>query len=104
MFGLSIINLWSFDVSTEYVRVKYVPSYIVISSSNCAKELVPIAFTALEVIVSGIENLYVVFSLLPTHIRPALSERNLGVASVVGPRSISSILIVAIAALFERGT
>ena len=57
MFGLSIINLWSCDVSTENVLVKYVPSYIVISSSNCAKELVPIAFTALEVIVSGIENL-----------------------------------------------
>ena len=60
--------------------------------------------TALEVIVSGIENLKVVFSLLPTHTRPGLSERNLGEASVVGPKSISSILIVAVAALLERGT
>ena len=54
--------------------------------------------------VSGIENLKVVLSLLPTHTRPALNERNLGVASVVGPKSISSIFIVAVAALFDRGT
>ena len=72
--------------------------------SNLANE-VPFTSTTLDdVISSGIENLYVVFSELPTHTRPARKVKNLGVASFVGPKLISDRLIVAVAAVLERGT
>ena len=45
-----------------------------------------------------------VFAILPTHTSPERSVRNLGVLSFVLPKFISPILIVAIAAVFERGT
>ena len=53
---------------------------------------------------SGNENLKVVFSTLPMHTSPERNVIDFGVASVVAPKSTSSILIVAVAAVFERGT
>ena len=75
-----------------------------IGSSNCAKDVPPISLTLVEVISSGIDKRYVVFSTLPTQTRPERSVKNLGVLSFVVPKLISLILIVAIAAVFERGT
>ena len=43
-------------------------------------------------------------SALPTQTSPALNFKKLGVLSFVGPRLIFPMLIVAIAAVFERGT
>ena len=50
------------------------------------------------------EKRYVVFSALPTHTRPARSLKNFVVLSLVVPTFISLKLIVAVAAVFERGT
>ena len=57
-----------------------------------------------DVISSGIENRYVVPCVLPTQTSPERRVRNFGVLSLVAPKFISPILIVAIAAVFERGT
>ena len=59
--------------------------------------------TLVEVTSSGIENLYVVFSTLPIQTSPERSFKVFGVASVVGPKSTSPNLIVAVAAVLERG-
>ena len=52
-----MIYLWSTDVSTRYTLVNNVPSYTLIGSSNCAKDVPPTSLTLEEVISSGIENL-----------------------------------------------
>ena len=62
------------------------------------------SITLVEVTLSGSENLKVVFSTLPIQTSPARSFKNLGVASVVVPKSTSPNLIVAVAAVLERGT
>jgi hypothetical protein len=62
------------------------------------------SLTLVEVISSGIEKRYVVFSELPTHTRPERNVKKRGVLSFVVPKLISPILIWAIAAVFERGT
>jgi len=56
-----------------------------------------------EVTLSGIEKRKVVFSTLPIHTNPGRSVKMLG-GFDVWPKSTSSILIVAVAAVFERGT
>ena len=104
MFGLSIINLCFADVSTRYVLLRKVPSWTVIGSSNCAKDVPPISTTLVEVTLSGIEKRYVVFSELPTQTSPALSFKNFVVLSFVAPTFISLSRIVAVAAVFELGT
>ena len=45
-----------------------------------------------------------VFATLPTQTSPERSVKNLGVLSFVDPKLTSPILIVAIAAVLERGT
>ena len=75
-----------------------------IGSSNWAKDVPPISLTLDETTVSGNENLNVVFSALPTHVSPERSVRNFVVLSFVVPTSMSPILIVAVAAVFERCT
>ena len=75
-----------------------------IGSLNCAKDVPPISLTLVDVTSSGIENLNVVFSAFPTHTKPDRNVRNFGVLSVVVPKFISLIRIVAVAAVFERGT
>ena len=75
-----------------------------IGSSNWANDVPPTSFILDETIVSGIENLNEVFSALPTHTSPVRSVKNFVVLSFVIPTSISPILIVAVAAVFERGT
>ena len=75
-----------------------------IGSSNCAKDVPPISLTLVEVTSSGNENRYVVFSALPTQTRPERRVKNFVVLSLVGPTFISPIVIVAVAAVFERGT
>ena len=75
-----------------------------IGSSNCANEEPPMSMTLEDEILSDVENRYVVFSELPTQISPDWSVMKFGVASVVGPRFTSDMLIVALAAVFERGT
>ena len=57
----------------------------------------------MEVILSGNENLKVVFSTFPIQTIPERSFKVFGVASVVGPKSTSPNLIVAVAAVLERG-
>ena len=42
--------------------------------------------------------------MLPTQTNPVRSVRNLGVLSFVAPKFTSPMLIVAVAAVFERGT
>ena len=64
----------------------------------------PMSTTREDVISSGIEKRYVVFSELPTQTRPERRVKNLGVLSLVVPTFTSLMLIVAIAAVFERGT
>ena len=63
----------------------------------------PISVILVDVISSGIENLYVVFSMFPIQTSPERSFKVFGVASVVGPKSTSPNLIVAVAAVLERG-
>ena len=75
-----------------------------IGSSNCAKDVPPISLTLVETISSGIEKRYVVFSELPTQTSPARSLKNFVVLSFVAPTFISLNRIVAVAAVFERGT
>ena len=75
-----------------------------IGSSNCAYETPFISTTLVEVVVSVVENRYVVFSDAPTQTSPDCSVKNLGVLEFVVPKFISLILIDAVAAVFERGT
>ena len=75
-----------------------------IVSSNWAKETPFISLTLVEVISSGIEKRYVVFSELPTHTSPERSVKKRGVLLFVAPRFTSPIFIWAIAAVLERGT
>ena len=77
---------------------------MLIGSLNCAKEVPPMSLTLDDVISSGIEKRYVVFSELPTQTRPERRVKKRGVLSFVVPKFISPILIVAIAAVLERGT
>ena len=77
---------------------------MLIGSSNCAKDVPPMSLTLVDVISSGIEKRYVVFSVLPTQTRPERRVKKRGVLSFVVPKLISPILIVAIAAVLERGT
>ena len=98
------MNLWSVDVSTLYTLWSRVPSYTVIGSSNFANETPYTSTTLVEVTCSDIENRYVVFWLLPTQTRPGRRLKKRGVLSFVAPRFTSSIVIVAVAAVFERGT
>ena len=64
----------------------------------------PTSLTLVDVILSGNEKRYVVFSEAPTHTSPDWSVKNFVVLSFVGPTFISEILICAVAAVFERGT
>ena len=77
---------------------------MLIGSSNCAKDVPPLSITLVDVIGSGIENRYVVLLAAPTHTRPARRVKNFVVLSLVAPTFISPNFIVAIAAVFERGT
>ena len=77
---------------------------MLIGSSNCAKDVPPISITLVEVTSSGIEKRNVVLFALPTQTRPERNVKNFVVLSFVAPTFISPILIVAIAAVFERGT
>ena len=104
MLGLSIIYLNSFVVSTRYTLWSKVPSYTLIGSVNCANEVPPISLTLDDVISSGIEKRYVVPWELPTQTSPERRVKNLGVLSSVVPKFISPMVIVAVAAVFERGT
>ena len=62
-----------------------------IGSSNFAKDVPPISTTLDDVISSGIEKRYVVFSLFPTHTRPERRVKNLGVLLFVVPKFTSPI-------------
>ena len=105
IFGVSKINLWSIEVSTRKNLDNNVPSWTEILSSNWAY-LFPLIVTILvEVISSGIENLYVELFALPTHTRPALNViKGICGSAKLSLISISPNLIVATAAVFERGT
>ena len=75
-----------------------------IGLSNFAKEVPPTSTTLVEVTSSGTEKRNVVFSTLPTQTRPERRVKNFVVLLLVGPTFISPIVIVAVAAVFERGT
>ena len=75
-----------------------------IGVSNCAKDVPPMSLTLVETTSSGNENLYVVFSTLPTQASPERSVKNFVVLSFVAPTFISPILNYAVAAvLLESG-
>ena len=75
-----------------------------IGVSNCANDVPPMSLTLVETTSSGNENLYVVFSTLPTQASPERRVKNFVVLSFVVPTFISPILIDAVAAVLERGT
>ena len=75
-----------------------------IGSSNWANDVPPTSTTLVEIISSGTEKRYVVFSALPTQTKPERNFKYFVVLSFVTPTFISFKVTVAVAAVFERGT